>query len=296
MLPRVHRVAFDTPVRVVSRNRRDPAWWRLRADCDRGDQPRRRERLRDGGVRPHTACGADGGLRAAARRVHAGRPRHRNHQDRLRRSDARRLFTRARTGSQARPRLPARPAADGAPAAGQRRRLDGRRRARRGPCDDARAGLRGRQPRPRLPRHPRPPADHLRGGARRTDRDPGHPGRLARLPLPLSPSATRRSSWPRQAETHGSRCRSSSRSTRPARPAPRCGHASKRRRRSRSTGPPSTSRPQRRTSPQRVEVALDTATLSPLEIAARRRRRGLAVPARAGRGGGQRARLLDRAR
>ena len=33
MLPRMHRVAFDTPVRVVSRNRRDPAWWRLRADC-----------------------------------------------------------------------------------------------------------------------------------------------------------------------------------------------------------------------------------------------------------------------
>jgi len=33
-LPRVHRVAFDTSVRVVSRNRRDPAWWRLRADCD----------------------------------------------------------------------------------------------------------------------------------------------------------------------------------------------------------------------------------------------------------------------
>ena len=32
--PRVHRVAFDTPVRVVSRNRRDPAWWRLREDCD----------------------------------------------------------------------------------------------------------------------------------------------------------------------------------------------------------------------------------------------------------------------
>ena len=33
-LPRVHRVAFDTPVRVVSRNRRDAAWWRLREDCD----------------------------------------------------------------------------------------------------------------------------------------------------------------------------------------------------------------------------------------------------------------------
>jgi hypothetical protein len=33
-LPRVHRVVFDTPVRVVSRNRRDAAWWRLRADAD----------------------------------------------------------------------------------------------------------------------------------------------------------------------------------------------------------------------------------------------------------------------
>ena len=31
-LPRVHRVVFDAPVRVVSRNRRDAAWWRLRAD------------------------------------------------------------------------------------------------------------------------------------------------------------------------------------------------------------------------------------------------------------------------
>ncbi|MGH2943778.1 MAG: hypothetical protein ACRDLN_13495, partial [Solirubrobacteraceae bacterium] len=34
VLPRVHRVVVGTPVRVVSRNRRDPAWWRLRADCD----------------------------------------------------------------------------------------------------------------------------------------------------------------------------------------------------------------------------------------------------------------------
>ncbi|MBD0330882.1 MAG: hypothetical protein ICV64_12360, partial [Thermoleophilia bacterium] len=33
-LPRVHRVVFDVPVRVVSRTRRDPAWWRLRAGCD----------------------------------------------------------------------------------------------------------------------------------------------------------------------------------------------------------------------------------------------------------------------
>lgn len=33
-LPRVHRIAVDTPVGVVSRNRRDAAWWRLRGDCD----------------------------------------------------------------------------------------------------------------------------------------------------------------------------------------------------------------------------------------------------------------------
>ena len=33
-LPRVHRVTVDTPVRVVSRNRRDAGWWRLRSDCD----------------------------------------------------------------------------------------------------------------------------------------------------------------------------------------------------------------------------------------------------------------------
>jgi hypothetical protein len=32
-LPRAYRVVFDTPVGVVSRNRRDPAWWRLREDC-----------------------------------------------------------------------------------------------------------------------------------------------------------------------------------------------------------------------------------------------------------------------
>jgi hypothetical protein len=33
-LPRVHRVTWDTPVSLVSRNRRDPSWWRLRADAD----------------------------------------------------------------------------------------------------------------------------------------------------------------------------------------------------------------------------------------------------------------------
>lgn len=34
VLPRIHRVAWDTPIRVVSRNRRAPAWWRLHEDCD----------------------------------------------------------------------------------------------------------------------------------------------------------------------------------------------------------------------------------------------------------------------
>ena len=33
-LPRSHRLAVGTPVPVVSRNRLDPAWWRLRADGD----------------------------------------------------------------------------------------------------------------------------------------------------------------------------------------------------------------------------------------------------------------------
>ena len=33
-LPRVHRVVFGVPARIVSSNRRDPAWWRLREDCD----------------------------------------------------------------------------------------------------------------------------------------------------------------------------------------------------------------------------------------------------------------------
>jgi hypothetical protein len=33
-LPRLHRVAVGTPIRLVSNHRRDPAWWRLRADAD----------------------------------------------------------------------------------------------------------------------------------------------------------------------------------------------------------------------------------------------------------------------
>ena len=32
--PQMHRVVFDVPLRIVSRNRRDPGWWRLREDCD----------------------------------------------------------------------------------------------------------------------------------------------------------------------------------------------------------------------------------------------------------------------
>ena len=35
VLPQVHRVAVDVPLRLLSRNRRDPGWWRLREDCDR---------------------------------------------------------------------------------------------------------------------------------------------------------------------------------------------------------------------------------------------------------------------
>ncbi|GAA1552999.1 hypothetical protein GCM10009789_03170 [Kribbella sancticallisti] len=35
VLPQAHRVVFDVPLRIVSRNRRDPGWWRLREDCDR---------------------------------------------------------------------------------------------------------------------------------------------------------------------------------------------------------------------------------------------------------------------
>jgi hypothetical protein len=34
ILPRAFRTAQDTPVRAVSWNRRDAAWWRLRQDCD----------------------------------------------------------------------------------------------------------------------------------------------------------------------------------------------------------------------------------------------------------------------
>jgi hypothetical protein len=34
VLPRVHKVAVDVPVRIVSHNRLDAAWWRLRADAD----------------------------------------------------------------------------------------------------------------------------------------------------------------------------------------------------------------------------------------------------------------------
>jgi hypothetical protein len=33
-LPRQHRLTFDTPISVVSSNRRDAAWWRLREDCN----------------------------------------------------------------------------------------------------------------------------------------------------------------------------------------------------------------------------------------------------------------------
>ena len=34
VLPQSFKVSYDVPLRIVSRNRRDPAWWRLREDCD----------------------------------------------------------------------------------------------------------------------------------------------------------------------------------------------------------------------------------------------------------------------
>jgi hypothetical protein len=34
VLPQAFKVGHDVPLRIVSRNRRDPAWWRLREDCD----------------------------------------------------------------------------------------------------------------------------------------------------------------------------------------------------------------------------------------------------------------------
>ncbi len=34
VLPQAFKVSYDVPLRIVSRNRRDPAWWRLREDCD----------------------------------------------------------------------------------------------------------------------------------------------------------------------------------------------------------------------------------------------------------------------
>jgi len=34
VLPQAFKVSYDVPLRLVSRNRRDPSWWRLREDCD----------------------------------------------------------------------------------------------------------------------------------------------------------------------------------------------------------------------------------------------------------------------
>lgn len=34
VLPQAFKVGYDVPLRLVSRNRRDPGWWRLRGDCD----------------------------------------------------------------------------------------------------------------------------------------------------------------------------------------------------------------------------------------------------------------------
>lgn len=35
VLPQTFKVCYDVPLRILSRNRRDPGWWRLREDCDR---------------------------------------------------------------------------------------------------------------------------------------------------------------------------------------------------------------------------------------------------------------------
>jgi len=58
VLPRSHRVVVDVPLRVVSRNRRDPGFWRLREDCD----PAVAAGAEDG-----SELGAFGSVRLAAR-------------------------------------------------------------------------------------------------------------------------------------------------------------------------------------------------------------------------------------
>ena len=197
-----------------------------------------------------------------------------------------------RTGSQARPQLPAvllqmgRPLLDSDVAAMVDAVLGA------GPRDDARAELRGGSPDLGFLVTPGPPARRLRGGdATDLTVTQGTPHAWLGLPLPLCASANPALYPSPPARTpRGSRCRSSSRSTRPgpARAAlwarveaadddPGQRHRRQPRPRARPTGPSA------------LEFATGAATLQPLEIAVARGRRGLALPARAGRGGRRRA-------
>lgn len=58
VLPRTHRAVVDVPLRIVSRNRRDPGWWRLREDCDPAVSA---------GAEDGTELGAFGSVQLAAR-------------------------------------------------------------------------------------------------------------------------------------------------------------------------------------------------------------------------------------
>ena len=159
VLPRVFRVAREVPVRVVSSDRRDAAWWRLAEECDSRDRPRRRERVRNRGLL-HAAARRSGWRRSVRRQAEftpAGLcERHRPAG--AGGSDVRRLLPRTRARPEARPTRTAgcscsmgRLLLDLDFASTLDALLDEVRRS------DARARLRRRQPRPGLPRHARPP-------------------------------------------------------------------------------------------------------------------------------------------
>ena len=191
-------------------------------------------------------------------------------------------FTRARARPQARPGLPAGPAAAGPPAARQRRRLDGRRAARRGRAR-ARAGLPRRQPRPRLPGHPGPAAHAVRakpGDGLRVD----GPRRVARLPLPL---AERYPSLRSAADGrgHGSRCRAFAARPRPAPGGARALGARRRADDDHGERVAVNLAPARRTARTRF-VRHRQLDARPDRDRARRRRGGLALPAREARSAG----------
>ena len=104
--------------------------------------------------------------------------------------------------------------------------------------------LRRREPRPRLPRHARPPAGRLRRGGGRPDRDAGHARRLDRLPLPLRRAVP--GPVPGGHGRAGAGHAAAPAAARPGRrPDPRgaLGPRRGRRRRSRSTASPSASHP-----------------------------------------------------